>query len=270
MRQSNIQPEGVTTSRVVVESRQRRPLWQRLGACAVGTALVLAAYGKIANIVDVVPKLPNLVPQVEREVRPGISQVIALELQKTREFRGTDKKYAVITELTKRETINYHVFSKTKESEAYISTLGTAKGVIDFSGVTEADITVSEDNKLVKIRLPHAEPADVVVSHRPEDIHITTGENGWCQASLNCDPVTQIELLQQADKIHADAVGKDKELLTAAEQEAQGFLDFIINGVAMPLLRNQNPAGPEPSRLTIQLEFGAPVAGPTVPPAAMG
>lgn len=260
MRRQAIQGE-VAANPAIIEVRQKRPLWQRLGALGAATLLTLSAYAKVADITDKVPNIPPFT-QTEKEVIPGLSSVIALELAKTREFRGTLKTYAVTAEMEKREKKEYAfgLIEKTKKDKKFIVTKGTARGVVDFTEVNEANIAVSEDNKIVTIRLPHAKPSDVAVSHKPEDARVSNdGANTWCRLSLDCERVTYMDLLELADKNHTEAVGKDRELLTEAELEAEGFLEDLINGVSLPLLRNQNPNF-EPSRIDVRLEYYDPAA----------
>lgn len=249
-----------------VEAQRRRP-WRLKAALALGAvASVAMVAGELA---DRVPGIPNIGPRVERETKEGMSTVIAMELAKLKEFRGAEKTYSVTAELTKRET-QCLIACKTKQDQAFISTKGYAEGVIDLSGVKEEDIGVSEDNKVVTIKVPHAKPTNIRASHAPEDVKIIHDTNRWCDASLSCETVPETDLLQLADRKVANTVNGDKEILDTTELQAESFIETIVNGVGRQLLKNQHPdPNFEPERIDVRLEFYTP-APQTVTPQQLG
>ena len=256
--------------RVVVvtgaEAQRKRP-WRLKAALAVGAVASIAMVA--GEVADRVPGLPNIGPRVERETKEGMSTVIAMELAKLKEFRGAEKTYSVTAELTKRETQCF-IGCKTKQDQAFIATKGFAEGVIDLSGVKEEDIIVSEDNKVVTIKVPHAKPANVRASHAREDVKIIHDTNRWCDASLSCEEVSGTDLLQLADQKVVKTVDGDKELLDTTESQAESFIETIVNGVGRQLLKNQHPdPNFEPDRIDVRLEFFTPVPQ-TVPPQQLG
>ncbi len=228
----------------------------------VGLVGVIGYLG-VGRAVDSLPfrHLPHVPKPAETKTttQEGLATVIARELEKTQRFQGDKKTYLITTDMEKRKALYlFGVHVGDDVNKGVVSTTGSARGVVEFSGISEsAGITVAPDNSSVTIHLPHAHVEDVVASHEKGVVHTFYDPNLACQADQKigkCPDITDVELLQLADKKLTDTVANDAEIVPSAEEQARLFLDGLINGVGVPLLHNQDPLH-APTHINVQVAF---------------
>ncbi|HUP26144.1 MAG TPA: DUF4230 domain-containing protein [Candidatus Limnocylindrales bacterium] len=242
------------------------------GARLVGAGLVATiGYMGIGEALDRLPfhgRVPHIAVPAETKTKVSneLKKAIAQELQKTQEFQGDKKTYAIVAEREEKKEfyiLGKHVGDNT--DRGIISTTGSARGVVDFRGVNESTIEVSPDNTRVTIHVPHAQVVDVEASHQEGVMTIVHDQNIGCKLD-RCHYVSDGELLQMADKKVGELVAADPQIIPEAENQAQAFLNSVINGVGRPLLKNVNPdPNYEPPHISVVLEFGNPVGEAAFP-----
>ncbi|HUF32422.1 MAG TPA: DUF4230 domain-containing protein [Acidimicrobiales bacterium] len=204
------------------DSSRRRPVLSRVVSLALVAVMVLVAAGWVVGMFPSISN-PFRSERVDR-TQPSLLEAIG-DLS---EYRAATGQFQVIVDVEDR-TRFVPTFIR-GERTTFLAGGNVAAGV-DFSGLDEDAIEVSEDGRTVRITLPAAELADPVIE--PERSFVINRERGALDrigSVLSDSPTSERELyLLAADEL-AEAA-RQSGLRERAEQNTREMLETMLRSL---------------------------------------
>jgi hypothetical protein len=111
--------------------------------------------------------------------------------------------------------------------------VGTVDAVVDFSGITAADVVASDDGASVVVTLPHARLADPVIDHRQS--HVMNRDRGLLNrlgGVFSDNPTSEQGLYRSASEKMA-AAAQQGDLVKRAEGNTRVMLTTMLSALGV-------------------------------------
>lgn len=205
------------------EPAARRGGGGRLAVAAlVGALAVLAIGGGISGL------LPSLSNPFREETVDRSQPALLQALADLSEYRAAEGQFQVVLDV--EEDARFLPSILKGERTTFLAT-GTVAASVDFSGLDEENIRVSEDGTSVSVTLPRAVLSDPTVD--PEGSYVLDRDRGILDrvgGALSDNPTSERELyLLSEDKLAAAAAEAD--LVARAEANTEAMLETLLESL---------------------------------------
>lgn len=208
---------------------KRRP-WGLLIALIVLLALPAILFAGFVAARSLLPALPELrnpftaEPETVDRTQPAVLQTI----EGLSEYRAATGHFQVIVDL-EEEFEGLPPFLR-GERTLFVA-VGTVDASVDFSGLDEGAVTVSEDRASVTLRLPPPELTDASVD--PERSYVFDRRRGLLDrlgGTFSQNPTSDRELYLAAEQQMQEAAA-ETDLLGTAERNTAAMLDSLLRSL---------------------------------------
>jgi hypothetical protein len=186
---------------------------------AIGVAALVLVAGNIFGFLD----LGFGSKTIDRSQPP-----LLVELTDLSEYHAASANFQAIVDLEKDTRYLPDFLSGQR---ALMVAAGTVDATVDFSGLTDENIAVSEDRKSVTVTLPKPVLDDVVLDN--DRTYVETRDRGLLDrvgGVFSGNPTNDQPLYQAAaDKLHEAAA--NSELLELAEQNTRSMLEGLLTSL---------------------------------------
>jgi hypothetical protein len=203
--------------------RSRASWWP--AAIAVVAALIALSLAGLALLARLAPSLPNPFA-VERTERSG--PVVLRALEDLSEYHAATGHFEVIIDVEKDARF---LPSSLRGERTLFVAAGTVDAIVDFSGIGEDAVAVSEDRRQVAIRLPTARLSPPRID--PERSYIYERRRGLLDrlgSLFGDDPNAQRELYVLAQE-RLGAAAEETDLLAVAERNTSLMLQGLLRSL---------------------------------------
>ncbi len=208
---------------MLTERAARRAGSGRLVAAAlVGALAVVALAGGIGGL------LPSISNPFSEETVDRSQPVLLEALVDLSEYRAAEGQFQVIVDV---EDDTRFVPSLIKGERTSFLATGTVAASVDFSGLGEDAIVVSEDGTSVRITLPRAVLSDPTVD--PEGSYVLDRDRGVLDrigAAFSDSPTSERELYLLSEDKLAAAAG-EADLVQKAEENTRAMLTSMLESL---------------------------------------
>ena len=164
-------------------------------------------------------------PFTERRVERAHPAILD-ELISVSEYTAAAGTYSVLVDVERDVRFMPAVLAGER---AKMLAVGSVEVVVDFSGITEGDISVGATGRDVTVTLPRPDLSDVMIDHSAtEVIDRDRGVLDRIGGMFTDSPTTDRDLLIAAERQLADAASTS-ELLTMGEDNTRTMLDELLD-----------------------------------------
>lgn len=191
-------------------------------AALVGGLLVLAVSGGIAGL------LPSISNPFSSETTDRSQPVLLQALEDLTEYRAAEGTFQVVVDV--EESTRFVPSIIRGERTSFLAT-GSVAASVDFSGLGEDAVVVSDDGKSVRITLPRAVLSDPTVD--PEGSYVLDRDRGVLDrigSAFSDSPTSERELYLLAEEKLAVAA-TEADLVDRAESNTEDMLEAMLESL---------------------------------------
>jgi hypothetical protein len=189
-----------------------------------GLAVFVIVLGLVSGFFGLPSWLSLKNPFTERRVERAHPAILD-ELISVSEYTAAAGTFSVLVDVERDVRFMPAVLAGER---AKMLAVGSVEAVVDFSGVTEGDISVGATGRDVTVTLPQPDLSDVMIDHSAtEVIDRDRGVLDRIGGMFTDSPTTDRDLLIAAERQLADAASTS-ELLTMGEDNTRTMLDELL------------------------------------------